>query len=507
MEAIFSSPPMKRVMAALPAGVELYLVGGAVRDALLGKPSYDLDFVLPAGALPLARQLANRMGGAYYPLDPERDYARIVLELGGSKGGGDRIKLDFAGFQGAALEDDLRLRDFTINAMAISLRQPHRLVDPLGGAGDLVARRLRACSPASFENDPLRILRAVRQAVDHDLLITNDTRLLMRQASGLLGQVSRERMRDELFRILEGRNPRAALEILDRMEVLGSVLPELLTLQGVEQSPPHIYNVWMHTLEVVNKLAAVLAVLSSEYHEETASNLMLGLVSLRLGRFRQAMQAHLAEQLNPDRPLRALLYLAALYHDAGKPACRREDEAQRIRFIGHEQESEQLAVYRAGELRLSNQEIERLRLITRHHMRPFLLGQLEGFPTPRAIYRFFRDTGVAGVDICILSLADMLATYGPTLKQEDWAHHLDVIRCLMEAWWEHPQQQVSPPALLNGHELMAELDLHPGPMLGQLLEAIREAQVVGKVSNRSEAVDLARSLVQTGLDNGIHQAD
>jgi hypothetical protein len=140
-------------------------------------------------------------------------------------------------------------------------------------------------------------------------------------------------------------------------------------------------------------------------------------------------------------------------------------------------------------------------------MRPFLLGQLEGFPTPRAIYRFFRDTGAAGVDICILSLADMLATYGPTLKQEDWTHHLDVIRCLMEAWWEHPQQQVSPPALLNGHELMAELDLHPGPMLGQLLEAIREAQVVGKVSNRLEAVDLARSLVQTGLDNGIHQAD
>jgi len=506
MEEMFSSPTMKRIIAALPAGVELYLVGGAVRDALLGRPSYDLDFVLPSGALRFARQLADRLGGAYYPLDPERDYARIVLEMGESHAGGGRIKLDFASYQGPALEDDLRLRDFTINAMAISLHQSHRLVDPLGGAADLASRRLRACSPASFENDPLRILRAVRQAVDYDLLISPETIHLMREASAHLGQVSMERIRDELFRIFDGRNPRSALEILNHIAVLGSVLPELIAMQGVDQSPPHIYDVWMHTLEAVNKLFAVLAVLSAEYDPASASNLMLGLVSIRLGRFRQEMQDHLVEQLNPDRSLRALLYLSALYHDSGKPACRQVDQAQRIRFLGHDQESERLVALRAGELRLSNQEIERLRLVIRHHMRPFLLGQMEGEPTRRAVYRFFRDTGTAGVDICILSLADMLATYGPTLRQEDWAHHLDIIRCLLEAWWEHPQEQVSPPALLNGHELMAELDLHPGPMIGQLLEAIREAQVVGKVNTRSEAVDLARSLLDTGLDNEMNGA-
>ena len=506
MEEIFSSPLMKRVIVALPAGAELYLVGGAVRDALLGRANYDLDFVLPAGALRFARQLADRLGGAYYPLDPDRDYARIVLEMGESQVGGGRIKLDFAAYQGAALEDDLRLRDFTINAMAISLHQPHRLVDPLGGAADLAARQLRACSPASFANDPFRILRAVSQTIDFDLSITSETRHLMQQATSYLGNVSMERIRDELFRILEGSNPRLALEILDRISVLGSVLPELVSLQGVKQSPPHIYDVWMHTLEVVNKLSAILAVLSASYDADKASNLLFGLVSLHLGRYRHELQDHLAEQLNPDRSLRALLYLSALYHDSGKPTCRQVDAEQRTVFFGHDQESERLVALRAGELRLNNQEIERLRLVTRHHMRPFLLGQLDGAPSRRAIYRFFRDTGPAGVDICILSLADMLAIYGATLPQDVWARHLDVIRCLLEAWWEHPVEQISPPNLLNGHELMAELDLRPGPIIGQLLEAIREAQVVGKVNTRLEAVDLARSLLSFGLDNGMNQA-
>jgi hypothetical protein len=262
----------------------------------------------------------------------------------------------------------------------------------------------------------------------------------------------------------------------------------------------------MHTLEVVNKLSAVLAVLSAEYNPDTTTNLMLGLVSLRLGRYRHEIQVHLADQLNPDRSLRALLNFSALFHDSGKPVCRQVDEAQHIRFLGHDQESERLVALRASELRLSNQEIERLRLVIRHHMRPFLLGQMDGMPTRRAIYRFFRDAGPAGVDICILSLADMLATYGATLQQDAWARHLDIIRCLLEAWWDHPQEQVSPPPLLNGYDLMAELDVHPGPLIGQLLEAIREAQAIGEISSRSDAVNFARNLVNPGLDNGMNQA-
>jgi hypothetical protein len=115
--------------------------------------------------------------------------------------------------------------------------------------------------------------------------------------------------------------------------------------------------------------------------------------------------------------------------------------------------------------------------------------------TPRAIYRFFRDTGPAGVDICLLSLADVLATYAGSLTQDIWEHHLGIVRTLLEAWWEHPQERVSPPPLVNGHELMAELGLQPGEMVGQLLEAIREGQAIGSVTDRDSALQLARGVL------------
>ena len=495
MMSFISSPLITRVIAALPTGLDVYLVGGAVRDAMLARDSNDLDFVLAGDTLNIARSLADKLGGAYFPLDATREYARIVVESGTP---GERVKLDFATFQGGSLESDLRMRDFTINAMAVNLNQPGKLIDPLGGAVDLAAKKLRACSPEAMLNDPVRILRAVRLARKYEFMILPETVHWMRQAVGRLGLVSPERLRDELFHILDCDQPRAGLEILDRIGALEKLLPEVVGLKGVEQSAPHIYDVWTHTLEVVNRLSAVLATLAGEYHPDRSSNLILGLVSIRLGRFRQALDEHLAEKLNPDRSLRALLFLAALYHDTGKPSTRTVDDHDRVRFLGHDHTGETLAIGRAQALHLSNLEVERLGAIVHHHMRPFLMSQMDGMPTRRAIYRFFRDTGAAGVDICVLSMADMLATYGPTLAQEDWSHHLDVVRSLLSAWWEHPQEQVAPAPLVNGTELMHVFGLRPGPEIGRLLEAIREAQATGDVSSREQALDLARGLVDQG---------
>ena len=497
MVTLFESPLLHSILDALPSRVELYLVGGAVRDALLGRTSYDLDFTLADDTLRVARLLADALGGAYYPLDAERQYARIVLPADVPGGAGERIKLDFATFQGGTLESDLRARDFTINAMALDLRHPDLLIDPLGGAADLAARRLRACTPDSLHNDPVRILRAVRQALSFELRILPETIQQMRDAVSGLSQPSPERIRDEFFRILDGSSPRTGIELLDRIGALPYLLPELPGLKGVEQSAPHIYDVWTHTLEVLNRLETVLDALAGPFNPDSASNLMLGLVSLRLGRFRAPLQDHLHALLNPDRSIRALLFLAALYHDAGKPAARQVDESGRIRFLEHDQIGEGLVEQRLRDLHLSNPEILRVRLIVRHHMRPFLLGQAGDLPTRRAVYRFFRDTAAAGVDICILSLADMLATNGPAQKQADWAHHLDVVRSLLEAWWERPEESVAPQALVDGKELMQILKLPPGPLIGRLLEEIREAQAMGQVTTRQEALSLARQINET----------
>jgi putative nucleotidyltransferase with HDIG domain len=481
---------LEQIAAASPGGVTLYLVGGAVRDALLGRSTHDLDFVLAGDVLRFARGLADRLGAAFYPLDEARHTGRLVL----SRPGGRREKLDFARLQGPDLESDLRARDFTINAMAIDIRRPQELLDPLHGAADLHAKKLRACSPTSLADDPLRILRAVRQAAAFGLQVDPETRSQMRQAVARLPGISPERVRDELFRILDGSLPAVCLRALDQFGALPYVLPELPALKGVDQPLPHIDDVWDHTLAVLQRLEGVLAALGPAYDPDTAANLPLGLAVLRLGRFREPLGGHMDAALNPERSLRALLFLAALYHDIAKPLTRSVEAGGRIRFIGHDLEGARVVEERARALRLSNVETERLKTIVRQHMRPGLLAQAGQPPTRRAIYRFFRDTGPAGVDICLLSLADTLATHGPALPPESWAIHLDVVRALLEAWWERPEESISPPALINGVEMMAELGLSPGPQVGRLLEAVREAQATGRVSTREEALALARKL-------------
>jgi hypothetical protein len=245
----------------------------------------------------------------------------------------------------------------------------------------------------------------------------------------------------------------------------------------------------------LNQLESLLDVLAPVYHPNKANNLIMGLVAVQIGRFRQQLAEHFDKTLNPDRPHRGLLFLAGLYHDAGKLTTQSVDELGKIQFIGHEVNGSQLAEKRGQALKLSNLEIDRLATIVKHHMRPALLSHPEVKPSRKAVYRFFRDTGSAGVDICILSLADMLATYGPTLTQDRWTRHLDLVRTLLSAWWENREESIYPPSLVNGDELMEELDLSSGQLIGYLLESIREAQVVGEIKSKGEAINWAKGIL------------
>lgn len=481
---------LETVTAVLPEGVSVYLSGGAVRDALLGRPVHDLDFVLEGDVLRLSRSVADRIGAAWYPLDQERGTARLVF----TQPDGSRLVLDFAAFRGPDLDADLFGRDYTINAMAVDVGRTQELLDPTGGAADLRTRRLRACSPVSLMDDPVRVLRGVRLAGELNLQIELGTAELMRLAVPHLDRISAERKRDELFRILNNPKPLASIHVLDRLGALQRLLPELDDLKGVQQSPPHVSDVWNHTLTAVQKLGNVLDVLSPVYNPDLSNNLMMGTLVMQLGRFRQTIDAHLAHMLNPDRTLRSLLCLAALYHDVAKPGSRSVEAGGRIRFFGHDEEGAEVVEKRGHELRLSLQEISRLKTIVRHHMRPFLLANSGSLPSRRAIYRFFRDTGEAGIDICLVALADVLATYGPTLTLEVWARHLEVTGMLMDAYWNRPEESVSPEPLINGNDLMAEMGIEPGVQVGRLLAEIREAQADGTVTTREQAVELARSL-------------
>lgn len=491
MPLLFSAL-LDQIKQAVPQNQRLYLVGGAVRDAVLSIPNFDLDFAVPDNALKLARRIANKLQGAYYRLDDEHETGRVVLRSEQGK----RFVFDFARFRGPDLDSDLQGRDFTINAMAVDIHAPQQLLDPLGGLNDLYHKQLRACSAASFVDDPVRILRAVRFAAKYELKMLPETKKLLRAAASHLTQPSTERVRDELFKILDTKRPAASLQALEVLGVLQHILPELQAIKGVAQSPPHVSDVWGHTLHTLQKLDCLLALLAGDHQlEEEGGDLTSGLISLRLGRYRTQLSKHICTALHAERPYRPLLFFAALYHDIGKPATASQ-EGERIQFIGHENISAEMAVERAKAFNLSNHEIIRLETIIRHHMRPLLLANETQLPSRRTIYRYFRHTGEAGISIALLSLADLMGIYQHTLPQQVLARHLDVLRALLEAYWEQQEEIIAPPALLDGRDLIKTFKLKPGPKIGQLLEAVQEAQAAGDVLNKEDALSLVDNLLK-----------
>lgn len=469
----------------------IWLVGGAVRDVLLGRPIHDWDFLVEREALKLARVAADILNGDYYPLDAEREIGRVLL----TGQGRERVVLDFATLREPDLESDLRVRDFTINAMAAD--QSGLVSDPTGGLVDLEARRVRAASRRSFAGDPIRLLRAVRMEAELGFEIEPDTAELMRQSAGLLSLSSAERLRDEFMRILALPGSHTSLCRLDEFGLLALVIPELETLKGVTQSLPHRFDVWTHTLLVLDTLEVLLTLLTGEQRggKERAGvpHFAWGELERVLGQFAPELSAHLALEVAQGRERAVLLKLGALLHDLGKPLTRSQDEDGHVHFYEHELVGARLARERLKEMRLSRDEIARVELLVTYHMYPAHLAQSDKL-TRRAVYRYFRATGDAGVEAVLLSLADHLATWGPYLQAERWTRRLEVAEMLLGSYFERREETVMPAPLVTGEDLMATLGLRPGPEVGQLLEAIREAQAAGDVSTKDEALALAARL-------------
>jgi hypothetical protein len=185
-----------------------------------------------------------------------------------------------------------------------------------------------------------------------------------------------------------------------------------------------------------------------------------------------------------------LVFLAAVLHDAGKPETRSVDPLGEVHFLGHEQLGEEWTLRRAAALRFSNEETNFTARIVRHHMRPILL-RVGGPITRRAVFRFFRATGPSGVAVSLFSLADTLATYCADLPAPLWDECIEMSATLLEGFFERPAEWVSPVPLLTGNDLIHEFGLAPGPQIGELLDALREAQAGGEIATREEALALA----------------
>jgi tRNA nucleotidyltransferase/poly(A) polymerase len=357
----------------------------------------------------------------------------------------------------------------------------------------LHARQLKACAKAAFEDDPVRILRAIRMAATFGLRIEEGTRAAMRKSAERLTAVSPERLRDEFFRLLLAPKPATSLRALDMLGALMPAFPELAAMQGCAQDEAHLYDVWGHTLRMIESLEKILGLLDEEYPQEGAGDLAGGMVVGSLGRYRMQISAHLRQEYVAERPRRGLLFFAALYHDSGKPPSKALVEGK-VRFPEHQAAGLRLVHERVHALHLSNEECARIERIVEHHSLPTILMKTVGVPDRRDIYRYFQATGEAGIEICLHSLADLMGKYGPELKSEALEARLGVVRPLMEAYWEQYDAVVAPTPLVDGDALMAELGLEPGPRLGEILAALHEAQAAGELENQAAALKLARKL-------------
>jgi poly(A) polymerase len=458
---------------------EIYIVGGAVRDALLHRSLHDVDLATSGHAVKIARQIANHFKGDFFVLDGDRDVGRVLLNLPDG-----RLMLDVARYRGASLLEDLSDRDFTLNALAVDVKADlSLLVDPLNGEADIKQHLLRRCSDHALTDDPIRVLRAVRQSSQLSMRIETATLRDIKASVNILSESSPERIRDEWFKLLSIPRPVAAIRIADSLGLVEKIIPEVTPLHSLQESAPYVQTSWSHTLALVENLTSVFNVINNARTDQTASSFGLGMLSIQLVRYRDRLLTHMGTVWPNDRTHTALLTLTALLYDAGKGQGSENYEAKGAAYAG----------VRADALRLSIAEKSRIITLVRYQRLVLTLENTE----PLSIYHFWRKLGEAGVDVCLLTLANYLASHGSYLKQNDWLMLIDRIRILLDAWYDKHEQLVSPPILADGNLLMQTFQLKPGPILGELLEQIRMAQVTGEVHSQADALAYADTYLRS----------
>ncbi len=465
--------PLDAIRGAL-AGTPAWLVGGAVRDRRLGRPTDDLDIALAgdaAAAAAAVRAAVGRPRPAAFSLSETFGGWRVV-------GHGHAWQIDIVPLTGADLAADLAARDFTVNAMAEPL-DGGELIDPFGGAADLDARVLRAVGPRAFADDPLRTLRAVRFAAELGFDLEPATAQAAREHAAAIAGVAPERVFTELKRVVAAPDPRAAIERMSALGVTAAILPELEALRGVDQSVYHHRDVYDHTLEVLDQTVLI-------GRDPAAAG---------LPRHADALQALVAEPLADGLTRGQGMRWAALLHDIAKPQTRRErPDGRGFGFPGHHAEGAVIARAILRRLRASERLADYVAALTEHHL---LLGFLvhDRPLTRRAIHRYLVATGVVAADVTVLTVADRLATRGRNAEPAIAAHLEVADEMLGHALAARAGGRRAP--LVRGDELVAELGIAPGPALGALLAQLEEDRFAGELVTREDAIARARELLTT----------
>jgi len=480
-DRILEDPVVTRLRSALAeaSSPSLYLVGGALRDGWMGRETRDFDFVVPGEARTVAKRIAAALDARFVLLDEEWGVARLIWSPTGD--GQDSVRFDFASMRGEGIEEDLWQRDFTCNAMAMRIGPDGDAAtsaweDPTGGMRDLRARLIRMVHPARLREDPLRLVRAFRLACTLGFQIERLTFDAIHTSRDGILSVAAERTRDELFKIFACPDSLAWILQMDETGLLTTVFPEIQGLKGLKQGNFHHLDAWNHTLEAYRIL------------EEGCRK---GLVQLA------PWDRELKEWLDKPEDVLPLLKAAVLFHDIGKPGTYKVDAEGEPHFYGHAARGADIVANAMRRLRTSRHEEERTRRWVRYHMGPVqMMRAMEtDHLTERAKIRFLRRLGDDVPGMLLVSLADFLATGGPSATGDRQETFFRLLDSLLELYFRRDAASIGGKNLVTGKDLMDALGIPPGPEVGRLLRLLEEARVEGEVKNRNEALRLAGSLV------------
>jgi putative nucleotidyltransferase with HDIG domain len=467
--ALGAAPAVAVTRAAVGERADTWIVGGAVRDAIVGRAVTDLDLVVAGDEAEVARLIARSAGGVAFELSAEFGTWRALA--------GDRDwHVDVSGLRGPGIESDLERRDFTVNAIAVGITAAEPL-DPHGGIDDAERGRLRVVSQLSFTDDPLRILRAARLAAQLGFAIEPATAELARDCAPRAAEPAGERQFAELRLLVAGPDPLLGLRLLDELDATAAVLPELAALRGVAQNPNHHLDVHDHTIEVLANLLEVESDLERYAGEATAG-----------------VEELLAEPLANELSRGGALRFGALLHDVGKPDTRQEHEGGFVSFVGHDRRGAEIVASACERLKTSRALSRHLEALTAHHLHLGFMAKDRPL-SRRRLYEYLRLTDPVSADVTLLTVADRLSARGsgPTASPEMIAAHLELAREVLPgalAW----HRDGPPRAPLAGDELAAALGIDPGPELGRLLGAVEAGVFCGDVRTPEDAIAMAREL-------------
>jgi putative nucleotidyltransferase with HDIG domain len=467
-EALAAAPAVALARRALAGSDGVWTVGGAVRDAALGRDVVDLDLAVAGDPGAAAKAIAREGKGHSFELSAEFATWRAVAA-------DSSWQIDLTALRGGTIEADLAERDFTVGAVAVPLGGGEPL-DPHAGLADLDRRLLRVVSERSFAADPLRLLRAARLAAGLRLEVDPVTVALARSEAARAAGAAGERQLVELRQLVGGPDPLRGLRLLDELGLTAVVLPELEALRGVEQGPNHHLDVHGHTIAVLERTLEVESELERFGGERAAE-----------------LESLLAEPLADEISRATALRFGALLHDIGKPATRTE-RGGFVTFLGHDREGAEIVGALCRRLRASRALTRHLQDLTLHHLRLGFMVREAPLP-PRRVHEYLRATEPVGVDVTLLTIADRLSARGsgPLAGEEAIEAHLALAREMLAAALDW-RRQGPPEPLVRGDELAIELGIPQGPEVGELLAELEAARYAGEVSTWDGAVEHARRL-------------